>query len=244
MTGARGARHPAVVSASRLHRARHRRETGLTLIEGPHLLEEALAAGVVPTQVFAAVDDAATVAIATRADLEVIPVDHRALGRLAGTETPRGPVAVIGIPADRVDRARSILVAWGVSDPGNVGAVVRVAAAFGWGFASTPGAADPWSPKALRAGAGGQFRTPVVRVESMDGLDAWDTVATVPAGGTALDSLADGPWAVLIGEEALGLPESVAAACAHQVTIPMPGGIESLNAAVAAGIVVYELSKY
>lgn len=236
----RGARNPPVVAAAKLHRSRHRRETGLTLIEGPHLLDEALATGVAISRVFVLEgEDLPEVPGA-----EVITVDRPALERVAGTETPRGPVAVIPVPEPLLDPSRNLLVSHGVSEPGNLGALVRTAAAFGWGFAWTPGSADPWSPKSLRAGAGGQFRAPVAAVENVSQLDGWDLVATVVGDGEDPAGLGEGRWAVLVGEEASGLPPEVVARCDRTVTIPMPGGTESLNAGVAAAIVVYELSRH
>ncbi|MDP9144546.1 MAG: RNA methyltransferase, partial [Actinomycetota bacterium] len=162
-----------------------------------------------------------------------------------GTRTPRGPVAVIGIPETRRTGGSGLLVAWGVSDPGNVGTLIRTAAGFGWDFGHTAGTADPWSPKVLRAGAGGHFRIGIRGVDSVAGLEKGGYVpaATVVAGGTPPADLAPGRYAVLIGEESSGLPPEVVKQSAVIVTIPMPGGLESLNAAMAAGIIVYELSK-
>ena len=172
-----------------------------------------------------------------------VAVDARALERLAGTKSPRGPVAVVKIPPERLDPARDLLVAVGVSDPGNVGTMVRTAASFGWGYAYTDGSADPWSPKAIRAGAGGQFQTAVSKIGSIGDLGPWATVATVPDGGTAWPDLGERNVALLVGEEAGGLPAEVIAAAAHRVTIETPGLTESLNAAAAAAIAVYELNK-
>ena len=235
----RGARNPAVVASAKLHRSRHRRETGLTLIEGPHLLAEALAADVSVSRIFVLAEDEAPEVPGA----EVIVVDRPGLERVAGTDTPRGPVAVITTPQAVVDTSRNLLVAHGVSEPGNLGALVRTAAAFDWGFAWTPGSADPWSPKSLRAGAGGQFRVPVASVQGIADLAGWDLVATAVSGGEDPASLGSGHWAVLVGEEAAGLPPAVVAASDRVVTISMPGGTESLNAGVAAAIVVYELSR-
>jgi TrmH family RNA methyltransferase len=135
----------------------------------------------------------------------------------------------------------NVVVAWGVSDPGNTGALVRTAAAFGWAFAAGPGTADPWSPKVLRAGAGGHFHTAVGRVADLGDLGERSTVASVVTGGDPPAVLRGRrPLAVLIGDEGAGLPESVVAAADLRVTIPMPGGTESLNAAVAGAILVYE----
>jgi TrmH family RNA methyltransferase len=138
-----------------------------------------------------------------------------------------------------------LLVAWGVADPGNVGTLIRCAAAFGLGFAAGPGTADPWSPKVLRSGAGGHFRAGAARVGGLEPLRAGDRrlVASVARGGSAPSALPRGPVAVLVGDEARGLPPEVVAACEAAVTIPMPGGTESLNAAVAGAILAYEVSR-
>lgn len=225
-------RAKSVVEASRLHRARDRRERGLTLVEGPHLVSDVTRSGAEVQEVFSR--DGADGSTA---------VDERALARLSGTDTPRGPVAVVAIPVEWLDRTRSILVSVGVSDPGNVGTMIRTAAAFNWGFAYLEGSADPWSPKTIRAGAGAQFQTPVARVGSVSELGAWNTVATVVRHGGDVSDVTDRPVALLIGEEAHGLDDSIIAAANHLVTITTPGTPESLNAAVAAGIAVYELSR-
>jgi len=120
--------------------------------------------------------------------------------------------------------------------------MIRTAAAFGWGFAYTEGSADPWSPKTIRAGAGGQFQTPVARIGSVSELGEWETIATVARVGKPPESMPGGRVAVLIGEEAHGLPDKVIGSARHRMTIPTSGTTESLNAAVAAGIAVYLLS--
>jgi TrmH family RNA methyltransferase len=226
-------RSKSVVEAARLHRATHRQERGLTLVEGPHLLTDVIAAGAVVHEIFGL--DAE--------DPEIIAVDQRALSRLAGTESPRGPVAVVEIPIEWLDRSRNLLVSVGVSDPGNVGTMVRTASAFGWGFAYTEGSADPWAPKTVRAGAGGHFQTPVSRIGSVGELGGWTTVATVVGEGDPPASIEGRPVALLIGEEAHGLDEKVIEAADRRLHISTPGETESLNAAVAAGIAVYELTK-
>ncbi len=225
-------RAKTVVEAARLHRARERRERGLTLVEGPDLLRDVIAAGAEVRQVFA-----------LEASENEIPVDQRALDRLAGTQSPRGPVAVVEIPVEWLDRSRNLLVSVGVSDPGNVGTMIRTAAAFGWGFAYMPGSADPWAPKTIRAGAGGQFQTPVARIGSLSDIAEWTTVATIVKGGDAVETITGRPVAILIGEEASGLEDWMVSRADHRLSIPTPGATESLNAAVAAGIAVYELSR-
>jgi RNA methyltransferase, TrmH family len=241
----RSHRNPRVAEAARLHRARERRATGRTILEGPKLLNEALAAGVIPDVVFALADDEVTADLAREHGLELMLVEPAALRRVAGTETPRGPAAVMVVPTAALPTGAGVVVAWGLSDPGNVGALIRTAAAFGWDFGYTEGTADPWAPKVLRAGAGGHFHLTITPVESTRGLGeaGWTTVAGVVSGGLAPADLGPGRYALLVGEEAPGLPPDVVEASARRVTVPMPGGMESLNAAMAAGMILYELSK-
>ena len=223
----------SVVDAARLHRARDRRERGLTLVEGPHLIADVEAAGAVVREQFGV----------EPTDPRITPVDQRALERLAGTESPRGPLAVVEIPTEWLDPDRNLVVSVGVSDPGNVGTVIRTAASFGWGFAYMQGTADPWAPKTIRAGAGGQFQTPVARIGSLRETAEWTTVAAVPSGGDPPSDISERPIALLMGEEAHGLPDWAIDSAARRLTISTPGPTESLNAAVAAGIAIYELSK-
>ncbi|MEX0797002.1 MAG: RNA methyltransferase [Acidimicrobiia bacterium] len=246
MEPVRNHRSQVVVDASRLHRARERRDTGLTLLEGPHLLDEAVKAKADIRTVFIAAGDTAGNDAATSIGIEPVVVDERALQRIAGTETPRGPVAVVAIPPQHPPLAQHLLVAWGVSDPGNVGTMIRVAAAFGWDFSYTAGTADPWSPKVLRAGAGSQFSVGITEVLGLDEIRSggYAPVASVVSGGADPGLLENRRWAVLIGEEASGLPDDVVAASDGSISIPMPGGFESLNAAVAAGVLTYLISKH
>lgn len=208
------------------------------------MLAEAVAAGVRVEEVFALVGDTASAEIACSCGATLIPVDQRGLRRLATTEHPQSPVAVAVVPPPEPLPAGHLLVAWGVGDPGNVGTLIRCAAAFGLGFAAGPGTADPWAPKVLRAAAGGHFRAGVARVVSLAELRGGERrlAATVARDGMAPADLPAGPLAVLVGDEAHGLPPGVVAACDLAVTIPMPGGAESLNAAVAGAIVAYELA--
>jgi RNA methyltransferase, TrmH family len=231
-----------VAEAARLHRTRYRSQTGLTLLEGPHLLDEAVAAGARLPTVFS-IDPHQMVP----SNSELIVVDEAALRRLAGTVTPRGPVAVLEVPMETVVETRHVLVLWGVGDPGNAGTLLRTAAAFGCGVLAGPGSTDVWSPKALRAAAGAQFRTPVeARPElTLAELErrGWTALATAVSGGVDPTTLPDDGYAVLVGDESTGLPGDVLTDAPVRATIPMPGRTESLNAAVAGAIVLYEVSR-
>lgn len=245
MTPIRGHRNPRVVETARLHKAQTRRERGQTLIEGPSLLAEAVSNRFKPEVVFGLSEDTSSVAVCDENDIEFVKVDQRGLERLAGTKNPRGPVAVISIPAGMRGGGRNMLVPWGVGDPGNIGTMIRTAAAFDWDFGYGPHTADPWSPKALRAGAGAHFRLTVSEVAGPREIEGegYLSVATVARGGVDPVELKSGKYAVFVGDEAHGLPESIVAECNHVTTIPLPGGVESLNAATAAALVVYQLSR-
>jgi tRNA G18 (ribose-2'-O)-methylase SpoU len=225
-----------VVEAARLHRAEERRRRHLTLLEGPHLVAEALAAGVPLAAVF--------VADAERAGEwgAVVEVTPEALARLSSTRSPQSPVAVMEIPHHHLDPSRSLLVAWGISDPGNLGTMIRTAAAFDLDVAITSESADPWSPKVLRSAMGGHFHTNVVVVQGLEGIAA-TTVAAVVSGGSPPGSIPPGRVAILVGSEAAGLPPAVSREAGHRVTIPLAEGVESLNAATAAAILAYEARR-
>ena len=232
-------RNPRVVEAARLHRSEERARQGLTLLEGPHLVQEALRAGVALHVVFALPSDRDWSQLS---GVEVVTVSEEALKRLSSTRTPQSPVAVMEIPSHHLDPSRSFLVAWQISDPGNLGTMIRTSAAFGLDVAVTPGSTDPWSPKVLRAAMGGHFRTAVAPVEDVSWLEV-TKVAAVMSGGVTPRAMPGGRLALLLGSEAHGLPDDVATTADIKVTIPMPGGTESLNAASAAAILAYEASR-
>lgn len=226
-----------MVEAVKLKRRRRRAALGRTLAEGPLVVEEAIAAGA-PIHALFVVEGEGPGA----PGVQPIVVTPSVMGRLAGTESPRGPVAVVSVPVADLGSDDDVVVLWGVGDPGNVGTLARSAAAFGVAVAVGPGAADPWSPKALRAGAGAQFRATVAIITSLADLGGRHIVATVASGGIGpADVDPPRPWALLIGDEAHGLPDEVLAAADVAVTVPMPGGTDSLNAAVAGSIILQRL---
>ncbi|HKZ21051.1 MAG TPA: RNA methyltransferase [Acidimicrobiia bacterium] len=224
------ARNPRIQAVARLHRSSEREATGLTLLEGPKLVEEAAQAGIAVVELFS-VDDS---------HADAIRISDAALARLSSTRSPQNPVAVISIPRHQLQADRSVLVAWEIADPGNLGTMIRTAAAFGLDVA-VRGGTDPWSPKTLRGAAGAHFRTSVLEIEDIDEIKA-TRVAAVGHGGEAPSRMPDSRVALLIGNEAQGLPPDVIAAADMQVSIPMPGMTESLNAAAAAAILCYEVA--
>ena len=169
---------------------------------------------------------------------------------IVDAEAPAGIAAEILLPpaAEELNTARSCIFLEAVQDAGNVGTLLRSAAAFGIPHAVLgPSCADAWSPKTLRAAAGAHFSMQVA--DSADIAAAMDDfhgkiVCTVPRGGMAI-SIADlsGRIGWIFGAEGRGVSDALAARAALQVTIPMPGGAESLNVAAAAAICFYEFSR-
>jgi len=231
---------------AKLQRVRERRRLGLALLEGPRVLEAAVAGGARVLEVYGLSDDRISESLARRGNAEWIPVVPAVLEMIAPTDHPRGPVGVLETPPSEVPEGDLLWLH--VGDPGNAGTLVRAAAAFGLGVASAPNAADLWSPKTIRAGAGAHFATTIATdVRSLP--EPHGTIATVVSGGIDSRRLAevldpDRPWAVLVGAEPAGLPEQVIRAADVQVTIRLGEAVESLNAGVAGSIVAYELAGW
>ncbi|HEV8180683.1 MAG TPA: RNA methyltransferase [Gaiellaceae bacterium] len=132
------------------------------------------------------------------------------------------------------------LALWRVGDPGNVGTVLRAADAFGAGVALSEGCADPTGPKAVRASMGSLFRVPLSGFDEPPGK----RVALAPSGGIPLPELQlDGDVVLVLGAEREGLPADVLERCEQRVSIPQPGGGDSLNVAMAGSIALYELAR-
>ncbi len=232
---------------------------GLIGIEGPHLLEEAVRAGLRVRCIFRAAKTERDYfpASATRGECEILEVPRDILSAALETETPQPVAALIEPPAwtwaDLVaqQKAGSLLVVLaGLQDPGNLGTILRSAEAFGAdGVIMLPGTVSPWNQKAMRASAGSVFRMPIVEARVEDCFtrlhQAGIRVLTTAARGAVAADEMDFTMAsaVLIGNEGKGVPAEIAARADATVTIPCPGPVESLNASVAAGILLYEASR-
>lgn len=226
-------------------------------IEGPNLLAEALRAGLRIVCVFAAHGSERLLdQLALSSQTEILLLPRRLLDQALTTETPQPIAALVQPPSWSwsallgPDRPPLLLVLAGLQDPGNLGAILRSAEAFGVsGVVSLPGTVSPWNPKALRASAGSVFRVPLLSATPEDcfprlrsaGVRIFSTTArdAQPAPQAGLT----GPTALLIGNEGNGLPPELAAQAGTALTIPCPGPVESLNAAVAAGILLYEAAR-
>ena len=168
--------------------------------------------------------------------------------RLSALKTPTGPVGVFSFvdvsPEDLLSACERIVLLHGVQDPGNVGTIIRTAHAFGAGVALSKGSADLYNPKTVRATMGSIFHAPVAReldsLEFVRGARAsgFVSAAATPEGGEMPGALGSGRLVVVVGAEGAGLPKQLVETCEIRVTIPSRAA--SLNAAIAASILLYQ----
>jgi RNA methyltransferase, TrmH family len=229
-----------------------RTPSGLIAIEGEHLVAEALRSHLRFATVF--LRDGYQSPFAIPDDVEHLLLSPDVFASAVATEQPQGIAALVHVPdfaPQLVFRGRAplVLVLAGLQDPGNVGTLLRSAEAFAaTGVLLLPGTASPWNPKALRASAGSAFRIPAIPATEKEALDLLaqrniPAIAAVARSGVPVNAAPlTGPCALLIGNEGAGLSDSLIAAAAHRITIPMPGNVESLNAAIAGSLLLYEIS--
>jgi len=230
--------NPRLKLVRRLESRSQRERLGLFVAEGEDLVAAALDAGLEPAE--ALVDGerpalverlpgAELVAPELMAELSTLPHPARVVAVFRRADLTAGTDAPVG------------LALWRVHDPGNVGTLVRSADALGPAFvALSAGCGDPTGPKALRAAMGSTFRVPLVRFDEAPG----PMVALVAHGGTPIGDVELGErvtW--VLGPEREELPDEVLARCEAQVTIPTPGGAESLNVSAAGAIALYETAR-
>ena len=174
--------------------------------------------------------------------------EREEIRRLSTLTTPTGPVGVFSFvdipPEELLSTCERIVLLHGVQDPGNVGTIIRSAHAFGAGVALSKGCADLYNPKTVRATMGSIFHAPVAReLDSVQFLQSarsagFASAAAVPGSGEKPWSLPTGGLVIAVGAEGAGLPEEVVEACEIRVTIPSRAS--SLNAAIAASLLLYQ----
>ncbi len=189
-----------------------------------------------------ALRDGEIAALAKRAAAETVVVSESAFKALADTETPQGLAAEIPLP--EITREGALVFLEGVQDAGNVGAIIRSAAAFGIGeIVLDRQCADPWAPKVLRAGMGGHFALGIRQVDDLvsAGRGCGARVLCTTANGRRLHEVdLGGRIAWVFGAEGAGISAGMLDIAAERVAIPMATGTESLNVAAAAAICLYE----
>lgn len=230
-----------------------RRRARCTWIEGTRLVAAYLNACGAPVTLILRAQAAESPEISSlvaRAGIVPVVLSASLFDELADTETPQGIAAEIAIPASShaTEDAAQCVFLDGVRDPGNVGAILRSAAAFGIAqVVLGGGCADPWSPKVLRAAMGAHFVLDLCeatdlpqRFAAFDG----ERICTVPRGGTPLDEIdLSGRHAWAFGGEGRGVRDVMAAAATQRASIPIARAAESLNVAIAASICLYESAR-
>lgn len=237
--------------------------TNKTLLEGERFISEALLTG---QQVDMVVATAAfwkkrqdLLTMCSTSGISTALVNQVQLKILCKTETPAGVLAVVDKPRwqehlvwrRQVERPFFGLIAVGMQDPGNVGSILRtLAAADGQGCWLSPDCADTTSPKTIRASAGALYKCATfenkdpLRILAACQQKEIQTVAAVPSQGRPYGGIDfTKPTMLVIGGEGSGLTEEIRQHCDQQATIPMPGEMESLNASVAAAILIYEMLR-
>jgi TrmH family RNA methyltransferase len=237
-------RNVRIKEIRKLHDAAARRRLGKTILEGPNLIEAAFSAGIEPDVVCASEGGLENDLVAGVPADRVLTVTPLVLRSVAPTENPRGPIAVIDVPSPDPLEATNTVVLWEMADPGNVGTLIRTAAALGWNVATVAGV-DPWAPKVLRAAAGGHFATAISRLGPEPITELLTTglspTALVVSGGRSPSAGGGGKTALIVGNEAHGLDAATVAACDASISLPMQNQIESLNASVAGAIAMWAL---
>ena len=241
--------------------AKQRRKSGLFAIEGARLCGDALASGLTLTAVLytaeAKENYTETVDALIAAAGEAVEITPELARSMADTAHPQGVFCVaksldIQLSLDTIDNMGRYGVLEDIQDPGNLGTMIRTAEAFGLnGLVLSQGCCDVYNPKVLRASMGGVFRLPIAVAEDLPAAIA----ALQERGMTALACVVDADAEPLhrvqkkagtlcvIGNEGNGLTDLTVAACKRRVTIPMAGRAESLNASMAAGIVMWEMTR-
>lgn len=238
--------------------SRDRRKSRRALLEGEHLVAVYLERVGVPEALVvneeAASRPGIAAIVAKLPDSRVLVVPRAMFDGMGALPPDVGVIAVAQAPspsAERVSTGSFLLLAEAIQDPGNLGSMLRSAAAFGVeaAFLSTD-CAFAWSPKVLRAGQGAHFQLEIVEdadlVATAKALRASGgrMLAAVAGGGTPLHRVATaGRVAIALGNEGAGLSAALRAEADAAVTIPMPGGTESLNAAAAAAVMLYEVAR-
>ena len=250
-----GLQNPVVKAAAELKQKKYRTQNGLYLAEGLRTAEEAVAYKAVETLFYVATDDDRTIRLledAAMQNIKLVCVNENVMKKIADTETPQGVVAVCKMRQPKLENllasGKMLLVLDRVGDPGHIGTMLRTADAAGLGgLVLLKGCADIYAPKTVRSSMGSLFHIPV-----LSGVSEQEFVSAAKKAGydllvTCLDGAdnlykADlsGRIAFVMGNEAGGVSETLLEKADKRVYIPMAGRAESLNVAMAAGIVMFE----
>lgn len=246
--------NPKVKQWTKLHNRKEREKTGLFLVEGPHLVEEALGCGRVETLILEEEKDVPSWLDSIPNPVQQILVSSSVMKKIGETETPQGIVAVVRMEKEPLIPSEGFLYLLldRVQDPGNLGTLIRTADAAGFdGVVIGKGSADPYNGKSLRSSMGSLFHLPVFQIDAIKYLqDLRRNFPEVKIIGTSLqesrpyDGVSyEGSTVVVIGNEGSGVSPEVLKLADQNVIIPIYGKAESLNAAIAGSIIMYEAAR-
>ncbi len=246
--------NPQVQALRDLQKAKYRREAGVFLAESLKMVREAVENGLCRLLVIekARMEEfAALIRQVQESGCEVLAVTSAIMQAISEQKTSQGIACTVAIPAQPERLSGNLLVAMeGVQDPGNVGTILRTADAAGFDGALLSNAcADLYSAKTLRATMGSIFRVPTIRTDDLPAAleemkaRGYAVIATELGGADFYAHCPHEKAVLVIGSEGRGVSKDVRAAATHHLALPMRGGAESLNAAVAAGIMIYEMAR-
>lgn len=238
--------NPKIKNYNKLKKKKERDKQGLAIVEGFHLIEEAVRSQIKVTQLFMIEPNRVPAELLEAAE-EVYEITQKVAEALSGTVTPQGIFAIIEKPQVDVTTAKQVLILDRIQDPGNLGTMIRTADAAGLDLiVLTKGTADVYQDKVLRASQGSVFHIPIQYVEDMS---AWMSTFEGPIYGTALQDATtyhkvasqQETFALILGNEGEGVAPELLAHTTQNLTIPIYGQAESLNVAIAAGILMFYL---
>lgn len=237
-----------------LHDAKERRERGLFIAEGLRTIEGLLQGGIEFKNLFYTMQ---TAELAKQLSLQImhkwpktsfILVEEAIMYKISTLTTPAQILAVLAIPKIQLSKSNLTtgVVLAQVSDPGNMGSLIRTTAALGYQTVVVVEGTDPWSPKVVQASAGALGKVNIFKIswaELVAHKNNLKLCALVVKNGLEPHNLNLKDSLIVVGNEAQGLPEAWVEQCEQKMTIPMPGNTESLNAAIAGSIALY-LSRF
>lgn len=234
--------HENVKNIVRLHTARDRKLTGRFIIEGFRALSTALQAGLTLEKLYC-IDQLSDQALMLTRESQVSLVNQATMKKMSAATTPSGLLGIFRIPPTPApEELTPGLVLANIQDPGNMGTLIRTAAACAVRSIVIIDGADPWGPKTIQASAGTIAQVTIFQWD-------WQTLIAhkktlklyglIVLGGQQIQDVDSSKALIVVGNEARGLPDEWLEACDGLITLPMPGGTESLNAAVAGSIALY-----
>lgn len=232
-------------------KSRLRRSEGKLVLEGDRLIADALASGGKPSLAFYIAERANYEVIAQLQNrkCELLAVNDEILRYVSDTQQPSGILAVFAIPKPPIPQAATrVLILDAVQEPGNLGTIFRTAAAAGVELSIlAPGGVDPYNPKAIRAGMGAHFRLPIVEASWKEIVAFCRDLCLYAASAesshvyTAVDW--QSAWALIVGSEARGIGPEARRLAKRVISIPMSAEAESINAASAAAVILFEAQR-